>query len=70
MQAKQTYEADDPITAEYCPSLDFDLKPAVRLENITTFDLDDSKPTDLLGRIPLPAQPQLSDQPNGTHRYI
>ena len=43
MQAKETYEAGDPVTAEFGPSLDFYLKPMVRLENITTFDLDDSK---------------------------
>ena len=42
-EAKETYEAGDPVAAEFGPSLDFYLKPMVRLENITTFDLDDSK---------------------------
>ena len=57
MQAKATYEAGDPVTAEFGPSLDFYLKPMVRLQNITTFDLDDSKSRPLLFSIacPIPA---------------
>ena len=62
MQAKATYEAGDPVTAEFGPSLDFYLKPMVRLQNITTFDLDDSKSRPLLFSIgyrylPYPSAP-------------
>jgi hypothetical protein len=42
-QAKETREAGDPTQAEVGPGFDFFLKPLVRLENITAFDLDDSK---------------------------
>ena len=45
MQAKETYEAGDPVTAEFGPSLDFYRKPRVRLQNITTLGLDDSAAT-------------------------
>lgn len=62
MQAKETYEAGDPVTAEFGPSLDFYLKPMVRLENITMFDLDDSKSRPLIFSIgyrylPYPSSP-------------
>ena len=42
-QAKQTREDGDPVQAELGPSLDFYLKPLVRLTDATEFDLDDSK---------------------------
>lgn len=42
-QAKQTREAGDPVQAEIGPSLDFYLKPLLRLKKITVFDLDESK---------------------------
>jgi hypothetical protein len=42
-QAKETREAGDPTQAEIGPSLDLCLKPLVRLRDITSFDLDDSK---------------------------
>jgi len=42
-QAKETREAGEPVQAEIGPSLDFYLKPLVRLTKITTFDLDESK---------------------------
>ena len=42
-QAKGTREGGDPIQAEIGPSLDFYLKPLVRLKKATQFDLDDSK---------------------------
>ena len=42
-QAKETREAGDPTQAEIGPSLDFYLKPILRLKEITAFDLDDSK---------------------------
>jgi len=48
MRAKETYEVGDPVTAELGPSLDFYLKPIVRLQNIITFDLDDSKSRSLI----------------------
>ena len=42
MQAKETYEAGNPVTAEFGPSLDFYFKPTIRLQDVTTFDLNDS----------------------------
>jgi hypothetical protein len=42
-QAKETREGGAPTQAEIGPSLDFYLKPLVKLEKITWFDLDDSK---------------------------
>src|SRR5271167_3343661 len=42
-QAKETSEAGDPTQAEIGPSLDFYLKPLIKLQNVTEFDLDDSK---------------------------
>jgi hypothetical protein len=42
-QAKQTREDGAPTTAEIGPSLDFYIKSPVRLAEITSFDLDDSK---------------------------
>ncbi len=43
LQAKETSEALSPVTAEFGPSLDFSIKSPVKLQEITTFDLDDSK---------------------------
>ena len=43
LQAKETYEAGAPVTAEFGPSLDFYLKSLPLLSAITTFDNDDSK---------------------------
>ena len=42
-QAKETREDGEPIQAEFGPSLDFYLKPLVRLKNATKFDLNDAK---------------------------
>ena len=42
-QAKETREGGDPTQAEIGPSLDFYIKPLVRLQNPTEFELDDSK---------------------------
>jgi Protein of unknown function (DUF2490) len=42
-QAKETRESGDPTQAEIGPSIDFYLKPLLRLKNATLFDLDDSK---------------------------
>lgn len=41
-QAKETREANDPTQAEIGPSLDFFLKPLLRLKKVTAFDLDDA----------------------------
>jgi hypothetical protein len=61
-QAKETYEAGAPVTAEFGPSVDFYLKPMVRLKNITSFDLDDSKSRPLIFSVgyrylPYPSSP-------------
>ena len=42
-QAKDTREGGDPTQAEIGPSMEFYLKPLVRLTEITDFDLDDAK---------------------------
>ena len=42
-QAKDTREGGDPTQAEIGPSMEFYLKPLVRLKEITVFDLDDAK---------------------------
>ena len=42
-QAKETFEAGAPVTAEIGPSLDFYLKSGRLLSEITAFDSDDSK---------------------------
>ena len=42
-QAKETREGGDPVSAEIGPSLDFYLKPWIKLKDATAFDLDDSK---------------------------
>jgi hypothetical protein len=47
-QAKQTREASDPTTAEIGPSIDFYMKPLLKLKSITAFDLDETKPRLLL----------------------
>jgi len=48
-QAKETREAGDPTQAEIGPSVDLFLKPLIRLQDVSTFDLDDAKsrPLDL-----------------------
>ena len=42
-QAKETREGGDPTQAELGPSIDFYLKPLIKLKNVTAFDLDDAK---------------------------
>jgi len=42
-QAKETFEAGDPVTAEFGPSLDFYLKARTLLSTITSEQNDDSK---------------------------
>jgi Protein of unknown function (DUF2490) len=43
LQAKETAEAGNPVTAEIGPSLDFYVKSPMKLADVSTFDLDDSK---------------------------
>jgi len=43
LQAKETSEAGNPVTAEFGPSLDFYIKSPLKLADVTAFDLDDSK---------------------------
>jgi hypothetical protein len=42
-QAKDTREGGDPTQVEIGPSIEFYLKPLIKLKNVTKFDLDDSK---------------------------
>ena len=42
-QAKDTREGGDPTQAEVGPSVEFYLKPLLKLKNVTHFDLDDAK---------------------------
>jgi hypothetical protein len=42
-QAKDTREGGDPTQAAIGPSMEFYLKPLVKLKEITAFDLDDAK---------------------------
>ena len=42
-QAKQTREGGDPTQAELGPSIEFYLKPLIKLKHVTAFDLDDTK---------------------------
>jgi hypothetical protein len=43
-QAKQTREAGEPVQAELGPTVDFYLRPWIRLAEVNKFDLDDTKP--------------------------
>jgi Protein of unknown function (DUF2490) len=43
VQAKETREGGSPSQAEVGPSVDFYLKPILKLRNASKFDLDDSK---------------------------
>jgi hypothetical protein len=62
-QAKQTRESSDPTQAELGPSLDFYLKPLLRLKDVTTFDLDDSKSRPLVFSIGYRYLPQANGSP-------
>ena len=42
-QAKETREGGEPTQAEIGPSIEFYLKPLLRLKDVTLFDLNDSK---------------------------
>jgi Protein of unknown function (DUF2490) len=47
-QAKDTREGGDPTQAEIGPSIEFYLKPLLKLKKVTLFDLDDAKSRPLL----------------------
>jgi hypothetical protein len=60
-QAKATREGGDPEQAEIGPSLDFYLKPLIRLQDATKFDLDDAKPRPLVFSIGYRYMPQANN---------
>lgn len=62
-QAKETREAGDPVQGELAPSLDFYLKPLLRLKDIAAFDLDDSKARPLVFSIGYRYLPQANGAP-------
>ena len=43
LQAKQTREGGEPVQVEVGPSVDFYVRPLIRLAKATKFDLDDAK---------------------------
>jgi hypothetical protein len=47
-QAKETREGGDPTTAEIGPSIEFYMKPWIKLKDASAFDLDDAKATPIL----------------------
>ena len=47
-QSKQTREANEPVQAEFGPTVDFYVHSWLRLANVTRFDLDDAKPRPLV----------------------
>jgi Protein of unknown function (DUF2490) len=64
-QAKETKEGGDPTQAEIGPSIEFYLKPLIRLKNVTAFDLDDAKSRPLVLSIgyryvPTPGKPTVN----------
>ena len=66
-QVKETREGGDPTQAEIGPSLDFYLKPLVKLKGATEFDLDDSKSRFLVVTVGYRYLPQANGAP-GTNR--
>jgi len=62
-QAKETKEAGDPVQAEIGPSLDFYLKPLIRLKGATEFDLDDSKSRPIVFSLGYRYLPQANNAP-------
>ena len=64
-QAKETREGGDPTQAEIGPSIEFYLKPLLRLKKVTSFDLDDAKSRPLVLAIgyryvPTPGKPTVN----------
>jgi hypothetical protein len=66
-QVKETREGGDPTQAEIGPSLDFYLKPLVKLKGATEFDLDDSKSRFLVLTVGYRYLPEANGAP-GTNR--
>ncbi|MGA7915641.1 MAG: DUF2490 domain-containing protein [Candidatus Acidiferrales bacterium] len=64
-QAKETREGGDPTQAEVGPSIEFYLKPLLKLKRITLFDLDDAKSRPLVLAVgyrvvPSPGKPTIN----------
>jgi hypothetical protein len=64
-QAKETREGGDPTQAEVGPSVEFYLKPLLKLKNVTLFDLDDAKSRPLVLAVgyrvvPSPGKPTIN----------
>ena len=64
-QAKDTREGGDPTQAEIGPSIEFYLKPLLKLKNVTVFDLDDAKSRPLVLAVgyrvvPSPGEPTIN----------
>ena len=64
-QAKDTREGGDPTQAELGPSLEFYLKPLLKLKDFTVFDLDDAKSRPLVLAVgyrvvPSPGKPTIN----------
>lgn len=64
-QAKDTREGGDPTQAEVGPSVEFYLKPLLKLKDVTLFDLDDAKSRPLVLAIgyryvPSPGKPTVN----------
>jgi hypothetical protein len=64
-QAKDTREGGDPTQAELGPSLEFYLKPLLKLKDVTVFDLDDAKSRPLVLAVgyrvvPSPGKPTIN----------
>jgi len=64
-QAKETREGGDPTQGEIGPSIEFYLKPLLRLKKVTAFDLDDAKSRPLVLAIgyryvPTPGKPTVN----------
>jgi len=64
-QAKNTREGGDPTQVEIGPSIEFYLKPLLKLKKVTTFDLDDAKSRPLVLAIgyryvPSPGKPTVN----------
>jgi hypothetical protein len=60
-QAKDTREGGAPEQAEIGPSLDFYLKPLIRLKNATELDLDDAKSRPLVFSVGYRYMPQANN---------
>ncbi len=74
-QAKDTREGGAPTQAEIGPSIDFYLKPLIKLKNATVFDLDEAKSRPLVLSIgyryvPSPNKPTINRmEPVATFHY-